>query len=174
MNGLYAVTNGKKFQNLIQFSNVYEDQNNGTVHRRAKLRNITALGEGRLGERILIAGKHSDVYSFSPRRRVGKPLGHGQHIIAGDLATNPKTHKIYGLSDEGVFEINPDTGSHSNIIVSLPRGTQYALAFTCDGRLWASGSNRKIYEILVETRQSRFLMLLGVHTPLDFSSQPGC
>jgi hypothetical protein len=173
-NGMYAVTSGRKVQTLIQFSNVYEDKDNGTVHRRARLHNITALGEGRLGERILIAGKESEVYTFSPRQRVRKPQGHGQHVFAGDIATNPKTHKVYGLSEEGVFEINPYTGSHSNIIVSLPRGAQYALAFTCDGRLWASGSNKKIYEVFIERRQSKFLMLLGVHTPLDFSSQPGC
>lgn len=174
VNGLYAVTNGKKFQNLIHFSNVFEDSSNGTILRRTKLREINALGEGRRGESDLFAGTQSDVYKFSPGKRVGKPLGQGQHTFAGDLATDPHTEKIYGLSDQGVFEVNPANGSHSDILVSLPKDTQYALGFTCDGRLWASGSNRKIYEVNVATRRSNFLMTLGVHTPLDFSSQPGC
>ncbi|XP_062517233.1 uncharacterized protein LOC134192513 [Corticium candelabrum] len=176
VNGIYAVITSRKSQSLLHFPNVYETKGNGTHFRRSRLQNIFAMGEGRRGETDLFAAKkqQSEIYKFSPGKRINKPLGSGQHKFAGDLATNPHTDKIYGLSNQGVFEVNPANGSHSDILVSLPKGTQYALAFTCDGRLWASGSNKKIYEVDVLTRRSKFLMTLGVHTPLDFASQPGC
>ncbi|XP_065836654.1 uncharacterized protein [Oscarella lobularis] len=181
-NGLYITTYaGRRGNRLHYFENVQEDKRmskpgHGRLVNRPIVKDV-GIGEGPTSGAIYAAEGNALVRIKVDGKMSKTKVGSGQYHFSGDLATDPTSPdgKMYGLSKSGVFQVDPTTGRHSSILVALPNDREnWALAFTCDGRLYASGGSRRLYEIDLTNRRARHIMTLGVNVPHDFASQPGC
>ncbi len=139
-----------------------------------------AFGEGRDG--FLYVGEHAALLRVDPANGSMTEVGTGSSDYLGDLASDPATGELYGVTADGLVRVSKLDGSQT---IVGPRFYDLGLAFTADGRLWANpcshgpalGNN--LCEVDKETGSATFVMDLAALSPdtattFDLASQTSC
>ena len=187
MTGMYmAKTNGESGQTLYYLSNIEQEttQPEDLSVTLPSTNSNAGLGENKDGGILTATGNSVFLYNPNNRRNSQdfKERPHGcnnNHQFSGDLVGHPSAvHSNFTVREQHVYMISKGQ------LVQVPGCKTYsnlqqltALAFTCNGELYA-GTDNSIYRIHINEKHepdaAEEIITLKGHTIKDFASQPGC
>jgi hypothetical protein len=193
MTGMYMtkIKEGGHQQKLYYLKNIERDasqpQDLGVSVQHNNFR--AGLGENSDGNILTADGQNVYVYNADRHRKNKKnsqffdPVRHGCNAhVSGDLVGHPSaTHANFTVREQHLYMISEGQ------LLQWPKCKTYpsvrdkltALAFTCNGELYA-GTQNAIYRIHIndqhqpEAAEEIITLNAHTHTIQDFASQPGC
>ena len=101
---------------------------------------------------------------------VGAPVTVNYGSTINDIAVDPVTQTLYGLSGANLFTINPTDGSTSTVSVAGMNGSMESLAFDSNGNLYLA-TQANLYSVGVPTNSASVTLIgQGWGSPYELGS----